>query len=842
MSFPRFIKVIINHFLSQHKSPSNLRYQHYHTIKDDGIVSRLKFVRIGEDYQEYGIPIPDMMLNDTIKQSKSYQMFLKYSTGQIPPKKSRGKLSQGKKTASKRVIKKKVIISTADNIIPDPDVALELGKSISLTKYTEEEAARQVHATHARIMTESVPDLAIRRPSDTMKALKESKKTSRRHPGTEGSSEGTCRIPGVPNESTVVSDTSSVGTESEYSDGEQSEDEEVDWIYSEEDDEKKGDTDDDKSIDLEMTDDEETKDEFLQGEEQVNDDEDEEMSNTKVEEYRNDDEENIDAAKADVVKTKEVKDDAKKAKLPPKSSSLSVSSGFGDQFLKLSSNTSLIGTVKNTTDAEINSLLNIKIQSEQRVVKLEKDASELKKINHSAEALVTLKSQFPAVLDNYIGSKFGDVLQKELQKHTTDHIQKHSVKPTLELTKIQTPTFDLKQESEKSPSEIRKIKKEQAEKQKMPKYTIKSTDKATLKEYDQKSTLYQTMHEKKCFNINLANHALYHALMMMMKTIQLDQTRVRRQTGEEPKSKSLLRNHPPSRKPQKVKLHQKALKLVINTTSGDVVRDDDQPQDTSEPKTDKTPNPEWFKQPLRPPTPDPEWNKRRPGHLTVAADYFFNNDLEFLKTSDSKKMYTTSITKTKVARYEIKGIENMVLTLWSTIKHAYDKDAKKGIKHWGERQGDFVDLHLNDIEDIMLLAVQHKLFHLNDSDIVDFIVALCMFTRSLIIKKRVKDLQLRVESYQKKLNIIAPQKTFLKIEFKELYTPSYKPPWIIDFQLGYNKTMSRRKWTAIDRKRSGLMIELIDKQIRERRIIQNLERLVGARELEMDYKLMTRTV
>ncbi|GKA99074.1 hypothetical protein Tco_0827011 [Tanacetum coccineum] len=53
--------------------------------------------------------------------------------------------------------------------------------------------------------------------------------------------------------------------------------------------------------------------------------------------------------------------------------------------------------------------------------------------------------------------------------------------------------------------------------------------------------------------------------------------------------------------------------------------------------------------------------------------------------------------------------------------------------------------------------------------------------------------------------------------------------------------MSRRKWTAIDRKRSGLMIELIDKQIRERRIIKNLERLVGARELEMDYKLMTRT-
>ncbi|GJY77447.1 hypothetical protein Tco_0482563 [Tanacetum coccineum] len=194
------------------------------------------------------------------------------------------------------------------------------------------------------------------------------------------------------------------------------------------------------------------------------------------------------------------------------------------------------------------------------------------------------------------------------------------------------------------------------------------------------------------------------------------------------------------------------------------------------------------------------------------------------------------------------------------------------------KEGDFVDLHMNDIEDMLLLAVQHKLFHLTDSDIVDFIVALRMFTRSLVIKKRVEDLQLGVESYQKKLNITPPQQTVPEIKFKEPYTPSHKPPGVIyedlvqqkrvmwadelykftnrtlkkvkdelhhrvlDFDLGYNKEMERRKWTAIDKKRSALMVELIDKQMRERRIIQNLERLVGARELEMKYKLMTRTV
>nr|GEV86054.1 retrovirus-related Pol polyprotein from transposon TNT 1-94 [Tanacetum cinerariifolium] len=103
-------------------------------------------------------------------------------------KKSRGKGSQGKKTAdtaeatvdvskesdpkparkpiaSRRVVKKKVTITITDNIIPDPDVALELGKSISLIEALEEEAARQVHVTHARIMTESIPVPAKRRPS-----------------------------------------------------------------------------------------------------------------------------------------------------------------------------------------------------------------------------------------------------------------------------------------------------------------------------------------------------------------------------------------------------------------------------------------------------------------------------------------------------------------------------------------------------------------------------------------------------------------------------------------------------------------------------------------------------
>ncbi|GKG64368.1 hypothetical protein Tco_0659471, partial [Tanacetum coccineum] len=57
-------------------------------------------------------------------------------------------------------------------------------------------------------------------------------------------------------------------------------------------------------------------------------------------------------------------------------------------------------------------------------------------------------------------------------------------------------------------------------------------------------------------------------------------------------------------------IEEPIVEVVIDDAGKDVVRDDDQPQDTSEPKTAKTLNPEWFTQPPRPPTSDLEWNKR----------------------------------------------------------------------------------------------------------------------------------------------------------------------------------------------------------------------------------------
>ncbi|GKC00095.1 hypothetical protein Tco_0986231 [Tanacetum coccineum] len=69
------------------------------------------------------------------------------------------------------------------------------------------------------------------------------------------------------------------------------------------------------------------------------------------------------------------------------------------------------------------------------------------------------------------------------------------------------------------------------------------------------------------------------------------------------------------------------------------------------------------------------------GRQIIPADFFFNNDLEYLRGGSNDKKYTASTTRSKAARYELKGIEEMVPNLWSPVKVVYDRYALLGISH-----------------------------------------------------------------------------------------------------------------------------------------------------------------
>ncbi|GJU71132.1 retrovirus-related pol polyprotein from transposon TNT 1-94 [Tanacetum coccineum] len=980
MPYPQFTKVIIDYFLSKHKSLKKLKFQHFHTIKDDGVVSRLKFVRMGEDVQQYGLAIPATMLNKEIIQSESYKRFILYSTGQIPPKKSRGKGSQGKKSAdpteesvdmsdesepeplirrktSSRRVKKKATISVDDNIVPEPDIALELGKSISLTEAEEEAAARQVHATHARIVSESVPEPARRRRSDIaisettqklkgiqtltpaeqeaadiMKALKDSRRMLGRQPGTGGSDEGTGEIPGVLDES----------------------------IYADAED----------------------------------DNEETESDSDDIYKYRINVRKNADTEMKAAEKTADITKET--TEQPLTSSSFSVPSDYGNQFLNLSHNeeifeqhlvlqqTTPIPTTTTTppiitkAPAIIPEILEITpfIALQLRVAKLEQDMSE------------------------YLGTKLDDALLKTLERHTADLVEKYSMLPTPE---------------------------EQEEKRQEPTYTIKSTDQAALEEFDLKSALFKSMHKNKYANRNPANYRLYHALIEVLiedentmdkEVAYMGKSTKKRRTREsesakkpsttkesskdkDPKVGSKIGKSAPTKDPveeptDKVVVEEQYTEDILISDEGHV-SDPEDTDNTHTPKISDTTT--WFRPILeeeRPASPEPEWfiplidlpeadnnwanafakahqdqdenklhNKiddigsfirwycRRigkeelskadlegPAFMMVKGFHENSISLQFqmeechkLLTNqidlvnpeghrfvpdisnplplggppgDKERNRALSISKLKAALYQDFGLEELVPSLWIESEQVYDIIRSHmrilsviSIKTY-ERYGynylreivlrradyneykisekDFKSLHPNDFEDLNILHIQGKLDHLPKQDKVNLHNAVSLWTRNIVIRKRVKDLQLGIESYQTKLNLEQPNWDASDFPFKEDYTIVFKPRAVIyrdrddnrkmmridevhkfsdgtltrikekldfmvkDFKLfKFNKGMENRKWTEDDKRRSEDFIEVIERRLKIRRIFRSLESFVGGRLRDIDYRLISRT-
>ncbi|GJX64470.1 hypothetical protein Tco_0298813 [Tanacetum coccineum] len=112
---------------------------------------------------------------------------------------------------------------------------------------------------------------------------------------------------------------------------------------------------------------------------------------------------------------------------------------------------------------------------------------------------------------------------------------------------------------------------------------------------------------------------------------------------------------------------------------------------------------------------------------------------------------------------------------------------------------------------MLLLLVQGKVTNLNVEERIAFNVSLRMFTRRVVIQRHVEDLQLGVESYQKKLNLTKPNTYRSNLRRQDAYTP-YSDPRGFIYE---NKDKKNRL--------------AIDKRLKTRRIMRSLERFVGGR-------------
>ncbi|GJR35844.1 hypothetical protein Tco_1211528 [Tanacetum coccineum] len=270
-------------------------------------------------------------------------------------------------------------------------------------------------------------------------------------------------------------------------------------------------------------------------------------------------------------------------------------------------------------------------------------------------------------------------------------------------------------------------------------------------------------------------------------------------------------------------------------------------------------------------------------HQKVPVDYFFNNDLKYLQGGISTMTYTTSLTKTKADQYDLPDIEEMVPNIWVPVKvevmrkHGYGYLKEIVVRRadndlYRFNKGDFPHLRINDIEDMLLLVVQNWLTNLLGNDVSDFAIALRMFTRSLVIQKRVEDLHLGVESYQRKINVTRPETTKCGIRKRDPYTPYQDPQGFIyvdnnrinrlmrsdelykfsDRTLTGLRTsldditknirmeyLPKRRWSTLEKKRANIMIKAIDKQLKERRMKRSLKRFVGGRDYRTDLRFNT---
>nr|GEX30945.1 hypothetical protein [Tanacetum cinerariifolium] len=186
-------------------------------------------------------------------------------------------------------------------------------------------------------------------------------------------------------------------------------------------------------------------------------------------------------------------------------------------------------------------------------------------------------------------------------------------------------------------------------------------------------------------------------------------------------------------------------------------------------------------------------------------------------------------------------------------------------------KADFKNLHSNDFEVLYMLHVQGKLNHLPGSDKVHLYNVINLWIKNIVIRQRVGDLQLEIESYQTNLNLTEPRWDALDFLFKEDYTIINKPSVVIykdrndrkkmlrenemhkfsdgtltrvlhnldymvkDFMLyQYNLGMEYRIWYKDDKRRSKEFMEVIERRIKIQKIFRSLESFVGGRLRDVD--------
>ncbi|GJW19307.1 hypothetical protein Tco_0026743 [Tanacetum coccineum] len=282
------------------------------------------------------------------------------------------------------------------------------------------------------------------------------------------------------------------------------------------------------------------------------------------------------------------------------------------------------------------------------ITDLEKDVKELKTVDHSATLLSTIKSKVLNAVKEYLGTSLDDALYKVLQKHSVDITKEHSV--PVEIVKRLRQQYDEDAMDEGVADKLKKRKHDNADKDKGP---SAGSDRGLKRQ----KTSKDTEPPKKAKSTETSKGTSKSQPKSTVKSAQADETvQIQSMIG----SRNL-----------------KGLRLLIQTR----MLENQLTLGHLKALTDRL---DWN----NPERKEYSFDLSKPlplimvqGHQVVLVHYFINNDLKYLRGGSTSKKYTTSTTKTKAAKYDILGIEDMVPLLWSPVKVAYDRYAVWGISH-----------------------------------------------------------------------------------------------------------------------------------------------------------------
>ncbi|GKB29974.1 hypothetical protein Tco_0869375, partial [Tanacetum coccineum] len=368
--------------------------------------------------------------------------------------------------------------------------------------------------------------------------------------------------------------------------------------------------------------------------------------------------------------------------------------------------------------------------------------------------------------------------------------------------------------------------------------------------------LMDKMEENKSYQVADYKKELYDALVetrrIKIKTPPLDQTEGQKEGRQARKSAHV---EEPSHTIDDSGAQQDQEFIIGHT--------DEQPDDEAAPMID------WFKKPDRSPTPDPEWSRRkrvdfRPPQTWISkVAHAEEPPTSFDELTDTQFDFSAFV----MNRLNINNLTQEILT---STKDVYSR--RRIIAATRLKIMKMYDYgHLDEIE---VRRDDQQMYVLKEDERYDLNVALRMYTRRIVIQRRVEDLQLGVESYQKKLNLTKPDTFRSGLRKRTAYTAYSDPQGVIyvdqnsinglmrsdelhkfsdgtltdvqtalqDISLGLRiYYMPKKKWSNLEKRRARVMIQDINRQLFQRRLMRNLEKFVSGREYEEDIRLLERT-